>query len=547
MIKNPILPGCYPDPSIVRVDDTFYLITSSFCYFPGIPIFKSKNLAQWEQIGHVLDRTSQLHTTHEWMSAGIFAPTIRYNNGTFYMIVTNISMNAQNMIATAKDPAGEWSEIRIIEGADGIDPSLFFDDDGRAYYTGSSQYVDENGNDRRGIWASEIDIEKMALKGERRVLWHGALEGAAWPEAPHIYKKDGWYYLMIAEGGTGRHHAVTISRSKSPMGTYIGNKANPILTHRHLGKDYPICNVGHADLVETEGGEWYMVCLATRPTKEGHHELMGRETFIAPVIWEDGWPVAAPMVGRLQDEYPLPKGCAMDSKFQRAGGKCDFDSPELSMEWNFLGTPFNKFWKIEDSMLKIKYLSTPFVPERYSMDTEETFNSHNAHRENHIPGFIGRRQQHHEFSAQAKMSADIRMGETAGLAAVQSDANIIKLECRRLDDGHIRAACIKGSTIQENDQFSYETKEESFIIIEAAAHEDIYLEIKGSGAKFSLYAGNKPSGEAVALDTFAGHLGSETAGGFIGTYIGMYAHAREEDDDRYAGFDWFKYEGNEKK
>lgn len=542
MIKNPILPGCYPDPSIVRVGSTFYLINSSFCYFPGIPIFRSKNLAQWEQIGHILDRTSQLHTTHEWMSAGIFAPTIRYNNGTFYMIVTNISINSQNLIVTAKDPAGPWSEINIIEGADGIDPSLLFDDDGRVYYTGSAHYVDENGNGRHGIWGSEIDLEKMALVGERKVLWHGALEGAAWPESPHMYKKDGWYYLMIAEGGTGRHHAVTISRSESPLGTYIGNENNPIMTHRHLGKDYPICNVGHADLVETESGEWYMVCLATRPTKEGHHELLGRETFITPVLWEDGWPVAAPMVGRLQDEYPLPKGCTMDANFKKAVGRDDFDSPELAMEWNFLGTPFNKFWEIDNSLLKIKYRSTPFEPERFTVETEDNFIHHNAHRENHIPGFIGRRLQHHEFSVQTKMSADIRIGEKAGLAAVQSDANLIKLECQRLDEGHICAACMKGRTLQENDSTRYETVEESFIILEADAQDDIHLEIKGSGAEFSLYAG----GKAVAEDTFAGHLGSETAGGFIGTYIGMYAYAQNEKDERFAAFDWFSYEGDEK-
>ena len=228
--KNPILPGFYPDPSICRVDDDYYLVTSSFAYYPGVPIFHSKDLVNWKQIGHVLDRPSQLPLDGQGQSEGIFAPTIRYNDGTFYMITTNVGSGG-NFIVTAKDPAGPWSDPYYLE-APGIDPALFFDDDGKAYYIGTRPAPEGPryfGNWE--AWAQEIDLKTMKLVGESVGLWRGALRDSAWPEGPHLYKIDGTYYLMIAEGGTGPEHAVSISRSNAVTGPYVGNPANPILTH----------------------------------------------------------------------------------------------------------------------------------------------------------------------------------------------------------------------------------------------------------------------------------------------------------------------------
>ena len=364
MIRNPILPGFYPDPSICRVEDDFYLVTSSFSYFPGVPIFHSKDLEQWVQIGHVLDRPEQLPLTHEMISAGIFAPTIRYHNGTFYMITTNMSMGVVNFVVTATDPAGPWSDMHIIKGADGIDPSLFWDDDGKCYYTGTTRFDDEAGS-RQGIWCSEIDLATFELVGERHIIGTGAQINAEAPEGPHLYKKDGYYYLLIAEGGTEHFHAVTISRSQSVFGEYENHQGNPILTHRHLGKGFPIWNVGHGDLVELQNGDWYMVCLGSR-LSDGKHKLLGRETFLVPVVWEDGWPVVSKGTGKVEWTYPSP---GLPS-WQPAGRAInDFKQPvvenfeqELGFDWNFLGTPREEFAKVEAGRLRLKLLKSSLVP-----------------------------------------------------------------------------------------------------------------------------------------------------------------------------------------
>lgn len=228
-----------------------------------MPVFHSRDLAHWEQIGHVLDRPTQLPLGADWISGGIFAPTIRYHEGLFYMITTNVD-HGGNFIVTAQDPAGPWSEPHWIEGAEGIDPSLFWDEDGTAYYTGTSSGEDMRHNK---IWISRIDLTDFRLVGEKKKIWGGSQVLAWCPEAPHLYKKDGWYYLMIAEGGTEHFHAVTIARSREVMGDYEGYDGNPIMTHRHLGMGAPIANTGHADIVELKDGSWYMVMLASRPVR----------------------------------------------------------------------------------------------------------------------------------------------------------------------------------------------------------------------------------------------------------------------------------------
>ena len=275
-IENPILPGFYPDPSICRVGEDFYLVTSSFAFFPGVPVFHSRDLIHWEQIGHVLTRPEQLPLNCRHISGGIYAPTLRYFDGTFYMITTNVD-GIGDFVCTAQDPAGPWSDMHIVHGAPGIDPSLFFDEDGSCWMCGNDW--------SKGygvIWVAPFDTNTFSLCGERVDLWRGAMHDAWAPEAPHIYKKDGWYYLMIAEGGTEFFHSETIARAESITGKYKGYPGNPILTHRHLGYGAPITNTGHADLVELADGSWYMVLLACRPI-EGYHLNMGRETFITPV------------------------------------------------------------------------------------------------------------------------------------------------------------------------------------------------------------------------------------------------------------------------
>ena len=226
--KNPILSGFYPDPSICRAGNDYYLVTSTFCYFPGIPVFHSTDLVHWNQIGNVLDRESQIPLAGTGLAGdGIYAPTIRYHEGVFYVITTNVRGGIGNFIVTATDPAGPWSDPIPLH-SEGIDPSLFFDDDGKCYYCGTkarregSRYFGDN-----EIYIQELDLNTMTLVGESWPAWHGALRNVEWPEGPHIYKKDGWYYLLISEAGTAHMHCVTVARSKSLNEPFTGYAGNP--------------------------------------------------------------------------------------------------------------------------------------------------------------------------------------------------------------------------------------------------------------------------------------------------------------------------------
>ena len=272
--ENPIIPGFYPDPSICRVGDDYYLVNSSFEFFPGVPLWHSRDLVNWEQIGHVLTRESQLPLANAWTSGGIYAPTIRYHNGRFYMITTNCG-GGGNFYVWTDDIYGEWSDPVWIDH-DGIDPSLFWDDDGRVYYIGS------------GMRQFEIDLATGKKRSETKQVWTGT--GGRCPEGPHMYKRNGWYYLLIAEGGTEYGHMQTIARCRSVWGPFESCPRNPILSHRDDIMS-PFQAVGHADIVEDLQGNWWMVFHAIRPTAAQLHHI-GRETMLAPMVWdEEGWPV----------------------------------------------------------------------------------------------------------------------------------------------------------------------------------------------------------------------------------------------------------------
>ncbi|HZK62351.1 MAG TPA: glycoside hydrolase family 43 protein, partial [Anaerovoracaceae bacterium] len=219
--RNPVIPGFHPDPSVCRVGNDYYLVTSTFEYFPGVPVFHSKDLVNWEQIGHCLTRESQLPLNKCRASGGIYAPTIRYHDGLFYMVVTNVS-GGGNFYVTAKDPAGEWSKPFWVNQG-GIDPTIFWDEDGKSYFMSNGHQSTE------GIVISEIDLKTGKRTTEPIAVWNGT--GGRYPEAPHIYKKDGYYFLLIAEGGTEYGHKVTIARSKNIYGPYESAPGNPILTH----------------------------------------------------------------------------------------------------------------------------------------------------------------------------------------------------------------------------------------------------------------------------------------------------------------------------
>ncbi|WNI37381.1 glycoside hydrolase family 43 protein [Chryseobacterium sp. SG20098] len=313
---SPILQGCYPDPSITRKGEDYYLVNSSFSMFPGVPIFTSKDLVNWKQVGHVLDRPSQLKVEKSGVSHGIYAPDIKYNkhNDTFYMITTQFAGGIGNMVVKTKDPAKGWSEVQKLN-FEGIDPAIFFDDDGKAYIVhndappqGTEQY-----NGHRVIKMWDYDLEKdQVVPGSDKIIVNGGVDLSQkpiWIEGPHIYKKNGKYYLMCAEGGTGGNHSEVIFMSDSPKGPYVPADNNPILTQRYFPKDRKekVDWAGHADLVETPEGQYYGVFLAIRPNVSNRVNK-GRETFILPVDWSGTYPVFQNGLVPMKPKLKMPQG-----------------------------------------------------------------------------------------------------------------------------------------------------------------------------------------------------------------------------------------------
>jgi xylan 1,4-beta-xylosidase len=512
--RNPILPGFYPDPSICRVGEDYYLITSTFEYFPGLPIFHSRDLVNWQQIGHVLTRPSQLNLDGIRPSGGLYAPTIRYHQGTFYVINTLVDGHDEkgNFIVTAPDIEGPWSDPYWLNDAPGIDPSLLFDDDGRVWYTGNREPADHLFHGHSEIWLQELDLKSMQLVGPKYALWQGALDKADWAEAPHLYKVGDWYYLMIAEGGTGHRHAVTMARSETVTGPYVGCIRNPILTHRHLGLEYPIVGTGHADLIETQNSEWWMVMLAMRPYG-GYFYNLGRETFLTPVRWEDGWPVVNPGVGHVEFESPAPD---LPEHRWPALPACDhFDSQTLALYWNFLRTPRESFWSLSE---RPGHLRLHLRPQTLAEQAN--------------PSFVGRRQQHINFAARTVMDFTPHgPNECAGMVLLQNN------------DFHFRFV-----VTQEKDPVISLTKrekgEETILARQPIQAGRIYLKVSAIGQAYSFYVATEyEQWQPVAEDIDGRILSTPLAGGFVGAYIGMYASSNGQHSENVADWDWFEYSG----
>lgn len=508
---NPILSGFYPDPSICAVGRDFYLVTSTFAYFPGLPVFHSTDLVHWEQIGNALDRPGQLCLDGCRHSQGIFAPTIRYHEGTFYLVTTYAS-GAGSFVLTASDPAGPWSDpFWLGEDAPGIDPSLFFDDDGRCYYVGTRPNpagVRYNGDWE--IWAQELDLASMRLTGESHRLWKGAMNGVIWPEGPHLYKREGRYYLMNAEGGTGPNHCVSIARADAVFGPYTGNPDNPILTHRHLGRDYPVTCAGHGDLVQAEDGSWYMVLLACRPCQG--HTTLGRETFLAKVRWENGWPVVNPGVGRLEEslELPFPAGEA-----PLAPPVYTFPGPGLPMEFLTLRAPAAGTFvpHADTGRLTVRLLPATL-------------------KELAAPAYLALRQRHHRF--QAALSLAFVPGtdhDCAGLALVQDNANHLRLE-----------KCLEGGQpLLRLTACEHGVDRVLARVPVPGPRTELRLVVRDLRARF---CHQTPEGwQPVGDDVDVGFLSTESAGGFTGCTVGLYASSNGMPSDQTADFDWFAYQG----
>ena len=535
-LQNPIIPGFYPDPSICRVGDDFYLVCSSFELCPGIPLFHSRDLAHWEQLCYVMTPENGFHMEKNTFNGGVMAPTIRYYNGTFYVINCNFS-DKGNFIVTAKDPAGPWSEPYWLTDVPGIDASIFFDDDGKCYIMGTGEnWPDGKGGLRQGIWAAEYDVENFRMAGEPVTLWGGALAGAASPEAPHIYHVGGWYYLLIAEGGTEYYHAVTIARSRSVFGPYEGCSGNPILTMRHMGRRAAIQNAGHADLVELPDGSWYGVFLASRLIG-GVSKNLGRETFIVPVRWEDEWPLFTPDTGRVEWEYPFPE-CLPWTPSEEKPFRDDFDSEVLDLNWSFWGTPYEKFWNIADSKLSLYCLPQSLVDPLRALSMEVVFS-----RENFVPFLAHRRRQPH-CRFRCGMRFTPAGTESAGIAVIQAMNHQIHLQLSRTEgqtrlellqftSDYDRLPFIPGFTSVTNRSVLASVPwEADEVVLEMELIENDYIFRFGPDEQHLTELGRADG--AV--------INPEKVGCMVGEMLGVFASGNGTASENCAVFDWAEYQ-----
>ena len=509
---NPILAGFYPDPSVCRVNDTYYMVNSSFTFFPGVPLSTSKDLVNWTPAGHVLDRPSQVPLKGQHVSGGIYAPAISYNkkNKTFYMITTNVG--AGNFYVKSQDPHKGWSDPIYLRKIDGIDPSFFFDDNGKAYIVHNAPVVGKADYEgQRAIRCFEFDVKGDSIKGDFKEVLRGGThveKNPIWIEGPHMFKKGKFYYLMCAEGGTGSWHSEVILRSKNPMGPWEECPGNPILTQRtglSPTRPYPVSSAGHADLVEDGKGNWWAVFLACRPYEEDMYNT-GRDTYLLPVTWKDGWPEILPQgtpiapIGEKQGLKPLPEN-------EYSGNFSYTDNFETSLSniglkglhsrWMFLRDP-SDCYKAGDGKLMLSLLSG------------------NIYRRDPVSA-LWVRQQHGTFTAETSLDFTPRGDkEIAGIALLQKeDYNIVlgktmlngklavTLTRAEKNKALIASAFIKPGTLR----------------LKVEAH-DRYYDF--------YYAEEGGTWQLLAQGVDASNLSTQKSGGFIGACIGLYASSCKE-------------------
>jgi alpha-N-arabinofuranosidase len=510
---NPVLPGWYSDPSIcTNGQGDYFLVTSTFAYFPGVPIFHSRDLVNWHQIGHVLNRPSQLvNMEGQGVNGGIYAPQISYNklNHTYYMVTTNVG--AGNFFVKTQDPFGEWSDPIMLPELEGIDPSFLFDDDGRAYIVNNAPAPD-NKPEYDGhctIRVQEFSVAEDKTIGPRRILINKGVrpeEKPIWIEGPHMYKINGMYYLMCAEGGTGDGHSEVIARSTSPMGGFVPWQGNPILTQRTLdaSRPNPVTCAGHADLIQTNEGDWWACFLACRPINN-RFENLGRETFFMPVSWtEDGFPVIT-KPDEIVPGIVRRQGTVRDSltTFGNFSRHDDFDGDSLGLEWMTLRTPISGQYSLTDvpGYLKLKCAPVSSV-------------------ECKSPSYVCRRIQHHKFVCETRMifhPADST--EYAGLMLFKDDTHQYFMSVGRTD-GHPEIALWQ---IGEGNNYK----------LAATRLDDslksVKLKVVSSGTGFDFYYSSKES-QWVQLcrNVDALYLSTAFAQGFTGTTIGLFATSKLE-------------------
>jgi xylan 1,4-beta-xylosidase len=529
--NNPILPGFHPDPSICRVGNDYYMVTNSSEYFPGIPVYHSKDLVNWRIAGHVLDRLSQLNLDGVECSKGIYAPTIRFHNGVFYVLSTLTGapegQAGGNFIVTATNPEGPWSDPYWLPDANGIDPSIFFDDNGKAYYHGNYSPSPKDWVNHRNIWIQEIDLETMKLTGQRADIINGfdyydkgtidggIPSGVDFFEAPHIYKKDGMYYLVVGHGGTFQNHAVSIWRSRNIYGPYESNPDNPILTHRDLPPDYEITSVGHADFVETQNGEWWMVYLGRRPYGGSIH-ILGRETFLSPVDWSGDWPVVNPKAIRGRGERTHKRPKLKEHLWESNSGMHEFSEERLDPQMTFIRTPHSPWWSLTD---RPGYLNMQLRPEKIS----EIAN----------PSFIGLRQIYMDGIAETEVEfTPANENEEAGILVIRDRTNYFKFTLGQKDGEPVISLLKRFNPLNEDELAASAVMDSNKVKLRVIS-EGVYYTFE--------YSTDNLNWKTLVEKADGSFLGADGAGRFTGTFKGLYASSNGKESGNSADFDYFRY------
>jgi xylan 1,4-beta-xylosidase len=503
--KNPILRGFYPDPSICRVRDTVYLVNSTFEYLPAVPIFSSKNLIDWKQLGHCITRESQIDMKGIKNSMGIFAPTIRYQEGKFYVITTNVTKG--NFYVFTDNPEGEWSKPIFVD-IHGIDPSFYFEN-GKTYV----QYAIFS-KEEAGIAQVEINLQTGELLTTPKIISKGS--GGRDVEGPHMYKINDDYYLLTAEGGTREGHTVTIRRSNEIWGPFEECPHNPILTNRNHGNQQ-LQNVGHGDMIEDENGNWWMVALAVRSIKHRHH--LGRETILMPVTWdEEGWPVVCKGYAESEVTFLEDTSSLFEPQSEIKQDTDDFNEGILGMQWNTMREFMTDSYSLTE---RPGYLSL-------------TLNQDSLNDLGRI-SFIGRRQQDFQCEVIVKLEFNTDLeNEEAGITIFADNAHHIDFFLANRDG---EQKVILGKRVSD------------LLCVSDAnikINKPIYLKIEASQLEYHFfYSYDNLTYEKLGM-TYTRHMASETVdAAFTGVYIGMYATSNGITSNNKAYFDSFTYIGKD--
>lgn len=515
--RNPILAGYHPDPSVVRVGEDYYLVNSTFGFFPGIPVFHSRDLVNWTQIGNAVHRPDQMSFDGIHLGYnGVYAPAIEYRDGNFYVINTCVGCGG-NFVVTAKNPAGPWSDPIWMPHMDGIDPSIFFDDDGKTYVVHHKNPEKQRYPAHTALWVLEVDPltfeplseDVMLVDGGEEAPWH-----TDYIEGPHIYKVDGTYYLSAPGGGTGYYHGQLIYKSDNIFGPYVANPNNPMLTQFGLPDDreHPVTATGHADMFRDTNGDWWAVFLGTRvydldkPPQDPGNFHTGRETFMLPVKWEDGWPIILEKGKALPYAVKKPNLPAAGPVEYATTGNFDvreeFTEEELGPHWLFIRTPHSQWWSTGDGELAIQARS-------------DRIGGYNQ------PSFVGRRLAHMTASFGTKLQFVPKSRDhEAGLLAVQNDEHFYAFGIGRNASGEtvlrIRKRAgkeypVRGKTVAESE-------------IDLKPETSIYLRMSIDKSRLEFaYSLDGESYSVLVNDADSKVLTTAMAGGFTGAVVGMYA------------------------